>query len=59
MPVAVKLINKNHFKQNPELEKCVKKEIAIMQSLNHPNIVNLLDTLETNTDIILVQEFCN
>ena len=35
------------------------KEIKIMECLSSPYVVNLLDKEETNTDIILVIEFCS
>jgi len=35
----------------------VRREIRIMQRLNHPHIAKLFDTVETEKEIILVLEF--
>jgi len=44
--VAVKIIKHSHPKLNI---KTIKKEIEILQKLNHPNIVNLIDFYENAT----------
>jgi len=44
--VAVKIIKHSHPKLNIKL---IKKEIDILSKLNHPNIVNLIDFIESAT----------
>lgn len=36
----------------------IAKEVAIIKSINHPNIVRLHETLETTNNYYLVFEFC-
>lgn len=54
--VAVKVINKAGYDAR-ELEYVVR-EVAIMRSLNHPNIVSTYDIFETSTHLYLVIELC-
>lgn len=54
--VAVKVINKAGYDAR-ELEYVVR-EVAIMRSLNHPNIVSTYDIFETTTHLYLVIELC-
>ncbi|SPQ98485.1 non-specific serine/threonine protein kinase [Plasmodiophora brassicae] len=50
--VAMKFITKRRSQ-----EVLLRQEIAILQDLNHPNIILLLDSFETNAEICLVTEF--
>lgn len=54
--VAIKMINKLQF----PLEKSdlIDKEISILKSLNHPNIIRITDIKKTSNNIYLVFEFC-
>lgn len=36
--------------------QCVKKEMGVLLSLNHPNIVNVIDTVEDGDEFIILQE---
>lgn len=36
----------------------ITKEVAIIRSIDHPNIVKLFDTLETANNFYLIFEFC-
>uniref|UniRef100_A0A8D2J1A8 non-specific serine/threonine protein kinase n=1 Tax=Varanus komodoensis TaxID=61221 RepID=A0A8D2J1A8_VARKO len=51
--VAAKFINKKLMKRDQ-----VTHELGIMQNLQHPQLVGLLDTFETSTSYILVLEMC-
>uniref|UniRef100_A0A8D2INT9 non-specific serine/threonine protein kinase n=1 Tax=Varanus komodoensis TaxID=61221 RepID=A0A8D2INT9_VARKO len=52
--VAAKFINKKLMKRDQ-----VTHELGIMQNLQHPQLVGLLDTFETSTSYILVLEMAN
>ncbi|KAM9780985.1 uncharacterized protein ACBT44_022369 isoform 2-T2 [Syngnathus typhle] len=53
--VALKFIPKMG-RSNKELQS-LKKEITIMSNLQHPNIVKLFDSFETETEVIVVTEY--
>lgn len=36
----------------------VTHELGVMQNLQHPQLIGLLDTFETSTNYILVLEMC-
>lgn len=52
--VAAKFVNKKLMKRDQ-----VTRELGIMQNLQHPQLVGLLDTFETSTSYILVLEMAN
>ena len=54
--VAIKVINK-HALDEADLEG-LKNEVAIMQQVDHPNIVNYYETYDDKQYIYLVMEFC-
>uniref|UniRef100_A0A670ISR1 non-specific serine/threonine protein kinase n=1 Tax=Podarcis muralis TaxID=64176 RepID=A0A670ISR1_PODMU len=51
--VAAKFINKKLMKRDQ-----VTHELGVMQNLQHPQLVGLLDTFESSTSYILVLEMC-
>ncbi|CAG5113640.1 Oidioi.mRNA.OKI2018_I69.chr2.g7730.t1.cds [Oikopleura dioica] len=55
--VAVKVIQRS--KIGKPADKLLGKEIEILKSLKHENIVSLLDYEENNDQIVLVMEYCN
>jgi serine/threonine protein kinase len=55
--VAIKVIEKKNLEKNPAI--LMKKEIKILQELQHENIVRLYDCRENDKKIFLVMEFCN
>ena len=59
LPVAVKVIPKKIIKQDKYLEDGLMSEIKIMQKLKSPNIVSLIQVLETENNYYFVQEFCD
>lgn len=51
--VATKFVNKKLMKRDQ-----VTHELGILQNLQHPLFVSLLDTFETPTSYVLVLELC-
>jgi hypothetical protein len=44
--VAIKIISKAHLAANPAIEKAVRREIAIMKLVRHPNVMALVDVID-------------
>jgi BR serine/threonine kinase len=55
--VALKIISKSSFEQKPDLQVRVRREIALMQIVNHPNILRLLDVYESPNHLHMVLEY--
>ncbi|KAM3720081.1 Serine/threonine-protein kinase [Dirofilaria immitis] len=56
--VALKIVSKSRLTKHSQLEK-MRKEIAIHESLNHPNVVKFLNCFEDNTNVYMVLELCH
>lgn len=54
--VAMKFIDKVNF-QGPEAST-IYEEIDLMKTINHKNIVKLIDVIETDTVLCIVMEYC-
>ena len=54
--VAMKFISKQN-KSEKDMRN-LRGEIEILRTLNHPNIVLMLDVFETTTDFCVVMEYC-
>jgi len=55
--VALKMISPETRSQ-PMISSLIDAELRILPSLNHPNIVKLLDQFQVNGDLCLVYSFC-
>ncbi|XP_009335255.2 serine/threonine-protein kinase ATG1a isoform X2 [Pyrus x bretschneideri] len=55
--VAVKEIDKKPL--SPKVSDNVLKEISILSTINHPNIMRLFEAIETEDRIYLVLEYCD
>ena len=55
---ATKKLNRA-FSEQPSNLKRLMNEILILKSINHPNIVKLIDLKKTKTDLYIVTEYCN
>ncbi|ORZ15847.1 hypothetical protein BCR42DRAFT_451768 [Absidia repens] len=57
--VAIKIISKAHLAANPAIEKAVRREIAIMKLIRHPNVMTLVDVIDDphSSDINLILEY--
>lgn len=51
--VAIKVYEKVKLKE-PQRKKSVRREIRILQMLDHPNIVKILDVVETNNHLNII-----
>ncbi|NWY97893.1 HUNK kinase, partial [Loxia curvirostra] len=56
--VAIKVIDKRKAKQDYYVLKNMKREPRIHQMIQHPNIVQLYETLETDNSYYMVMELC-
>lgn len=54
--VAIKSYEK-HSLLHPNRKKAVEREIKILQKLQHPNIIKLLNTIETPSSVHLIFEY--
>ncbi len=54
--VAVKILHEHHSR-DPQLRERFSREARLQASLSHPNIVTLLDYIETEDRLALVMEF--
>ena len=52
--VAIKIIKKKNIKN----EKLIQREISVLQSLDHNNIIKLLDVFATNNRYYLIFDYC-
>lgn len=55
--VAVKIINKKRLQDDLELHRKVRREIAVMKLIHHPNILKLYDVYESKHHLLLVLEY--
>ncbi|KAK7381941.1 hypothetical protein VNO80_00517 [Phaseolus coccineus] len=56
LEVAIKEID--HRQLSPKVKEHLLKEISILSTIRHPNIVRLFETIQTNDRIYLVLEYC-
>ena len=56
--VSIKILNKNRIKGKENIERIIK-EIKILKSLNHPNLIKLYQIIEDNQHYYLVTEYAN
>lgn len=56
---AVRKLEKYKIETNPILKKLLMSEVAIMKSINHPNILRLFDFFESHNNYYLVMDYCD
>lgn len=55
--VAVKEIQKKHL--SPKVSDSLLREISILSTINHPNIIRLFEAIQTDDRIYLILEYCD
>ncbi|CAM0142436.1 unnamed protein product [Umbelopsis sp. WA50703] len=57
--VAIKIISKTHLASNGSVERAVKREIAVMKLIDHPNIISLIDVIDMSDspNLYLILEY--
>ena len=56
---ATRILEREKIEKEKDLYNYLNKEINILQSLKHPNIVKLEDIKKTKTHFYLTMEYCN
>ena len=56
--VSIKILNKNRIKDKQNMER-IMREIKILKSINHPNLLKLYQIIEDNQRYYLVTEYAN
>ena len=56
---AIKQVQKKKLKGNSTLSRLFQTEIAIMSRLNHRNLMNMYEYMETQNNYYLVLRYCN
>jgi len=56
--IAIKIYEKYKLLE-PNRRKSVKREIKIMERLDHPNIAKLFEAFDTHKQVFLIMEFVN
>ena len=54
--IAIKILEKARIKKDDDLTR-IKREINILNKVNHPNIVQLFEIIETNKYFFFVMEY--
>lgn len=55
-PVALKIIDRHHVRQNQMVEQ-IKREISTMKLVNHPNVLKIMEVMASKTKIYIVLEY--
>lgn len=55
--VAIKIIKKAQFETRPDLQRKIRREIALMRLMNHPNLLRLLEVCESGRHLYLVLDY--
>jgi len=53
--VAIKIVNISNL-QKEGMEKQMKREISVLKSINHPNVVSLIEVLKSSNHFYIVME---
>lgn len=56
---AVKCIPKSKLRLTPKLKQLFESEVAVMSSINHPNVIHLFELLETDNNYYMIMDYCN
>lgn len=56
--VAIKILEKARIKDKKDIER-ISREIKILKKVRHPNVVQLYEIIETETELYLIMEYCS
>ena len=56
---ATKQLEKEKYSKNSKAKKYLENEIDILKTIDHPNIIKLIDVQETLQHCFIVTEYCN
>ncbi len=57
--VAMKIIDKRKAQQDPYVAKNFRREAKLLQMIRHPNILQLYEVIETDSNLYLITEKCS
>ncbi len=55
----MKVIDKKKAQQDAYVAKNFRREARLLQMVRHPNILHLLEVIETDTSFYLISELCS
>lgn len=55
--VAIKILEKNRIKDKKDIER-ISREIKILKKVRHPNVIQLYEIIETDSELFLIMEYC-
>lgn len=55
----MKVIDKKKALQDPYVAKNFRREAKLLQMVRHPNILQLLEVIETDSSFYLITELCS
>lgn len=55
----MKIIDKRKAQQDPYVAKTFRREAKLLQMVRHPNILQLFEVIETDTNFYLISELCS
>ena len=59
IPLACKKVEKVRLRNNPKLINGIHLEIKALKKFDHPNIIKLYFSLETEKEFIMIMELAN
>lgn len=57
--VAMKIIKKSIFQEEPELAIKIRREISLMRLFDHPHLLQLVDVMESSKHLYIVLEYAS
>ncbi|OHT00553.1 CAMK family protein kinase [Tritrichomonas foetus] len=57
--VAIKIIKKSQFDVKPDMQKKIRREIALMRLLDHPHLLKLIEVCESPRHLYMVLEYAS
>lgn len=57
LQVAIKILEKSRIKDKKDIER-ISREIKILKKVRHPNIIQLYEIIETESELFLIMEYC-